>query len=151
MGSGPQPRRSRTCIKGALQRQVRRHHRGYRKLLPRRGSRESPKGGYPRTREGLSLLLRRRRLSLLLRIFRRHQHPPLGCQPRSPECSTQVRSPLYVHVGSSGLRGLPQPDSPPGIFHKTHHAQKSQKLHTECKSTTTFINKSYLTSYIHST
>ena len=36
------------------------------------------KGGYPRIREGLSLLPR---------IFRRHQHLPLGCQPRSPECS----------------------------------------------------------------
>ena len=36
------------------------------------------KGGYPRTREGLSLLPR---------IFRRHPHSPLGCQPQSPECS----------------------------------------------------------------
>ena len=36
------------------------------------------KGGYPRIRGGLSLLPR---------IFRRHQHLPLGCQPRSPECS----------------------------------------------------------------
>ena len=36
------------------------------------------KGGYPRTRKGLSLLRR---------IFRRHQHPPLGCLPASPECS----------------------------------------------------------------
>ena len=36
------------------------------------------KGGYPGTREGLSRLPR---------IFRRHQHPPFGCQPRSPECS----------------------------------------------------------------
>ena len=35
------------------------------------------KGGYPRTRGGLSLLPR---------IFRRHQHPLLGCQLRSPEC-----------------------------------------------------------------
>ena len=43
------------------------------------------KGGYPQTRG---------KLSLLPRIFRRHQHPPLGCQPWSPECSTHVRKSL---------------------------------------------------------
>ena len=42
------------------------------------------KGGYPRTRGGLSLLPR---------IFRRHQHLPLGCQPRSPECSKYSQLP----------------------------------------------------------
>ena len=39
------------------------------------------KGGYPHTKW---------ELSLLTRIFQRHQHLPLGCQPRSPECSTNV-------------------------------------------------------------
>ena len=64
------------------------------------------KGGYPQIREGLSLLPR---------IFRRHQHLPLGCQLRSPECSTLVRQSLY---DLAGLFRTPQaylPDSPPLI------------------------------------
>ena len=48
------------------------------------------KGGYPQTRG---------ELSLLPRIFRRHQHLPLGCQPQSPECSTNVRLSLYDLAG----------------------------------------------------
>ena len=48
------------------------------------------KGGYTQTRGGLSLLLR---------IFRRHQHLPLGCQPRSPECSTHFSQSLYDLAG----------------------------------------------------
>ena len=44
------------------------------------------KGGYPRTRGGLSLLPQ---------SFQRHQHLPLGCQPRSPECSTCFSQSLY--------------------------------------------------------
>ena len=47
-------------------------------------------GGYPRARWGLSLLPR---------IFRRHQHLPLGCQPRSLECSTRFRQSLYNNAG----------------------------------------------------
>ena len=53
------------------------------------------KGGYPQTRGGLSLLPR---------IFRRLQHPPLGCQSRSPECSTRFGQSL---CDSSGLRRPP--------------------------------------------
>ena len=41
------------------------------------GYTSTQEGRYPRIRGGLSLLPR---------IFRRHQHLPLGCQPRSPEC-----------------------------------------------------------------
>ena len=48
------------------------------------------KGGYPQTKG---------ELSPLSRIFRRHQHLPLGCQPRSPECSTNVLTSLYVLAG----------------------------------------------------
>ena len=48
------------------------------------------KGGYPQTRGGLSLLPR---------IFRRHQHLPLGCQPRSPECSTHFSQSLFDLAG----------------------------------------------------
>ena len=51
-------------------------------LFPRYVATRLPrKGRYPRTSEGLSLLPR---------IFRRHQHPPLRCQPRSPECSNTL-------------------------------------------------------------
>ena len=64
------------------------------------------KGGYPQTKG---------ELSPLSRIFRRHQHLPLGCQPRSPECLTNVLSPLYVLAGL--FRTLPEalPDSTPLI------------------------------------
>ena len=50
-------------------------------------------------------------MSILPRIFRRHQHLPLGCQPRSPECSTNVLTLLYVLAGL--FRTLPAslPDS----------------------------------------
>ena len=44
-------------------------------------------------------------LSLLPRIFRRHQHLPLGCQPWSPECSTRFSQSLY------DLAGLRRPPS----------------------------------------
>ena len=64
------------------------------------------KGGYPQTKG---------ELSLLPRIFRRHQHLPLGCQPWSPECSTNVLTSLYVLAGL--FRTLPAslPDSTPLI------------------------------------
>ena len=61
------------------------------------------KGGYPWNGESLSLLPR---------IFRRHQHPPIGCQPRSPVCSTTVRWPLYAHAGLFRTPWVSQPDSP---------------------------------------
>ena len=54
-------------------------------------------------------------MSLLPRIFRRHLHLPLGCQLRSPECSTRLRQSLY---NLAGLFRTPQaslPDSPPLI------------------------------------
>ena len=46
--------------------------------------------GYPQTKG---------ELSPLSRIFRRHQHLPPGCQPWSPECSTNVLTSLYVLAG----------------------------------------------------
>ena len=53
-------------------------------------------GGYTATQKGRVSRIRGG-LSLLPRIFRRHQHLPLGCQPQSPECSqyfqlTTIRS-----------------------------------------------------------
>ena len=54
-------------------------------------------------------------LSLLPRIFRGHQHLPLGCQLRSPECSTRLRQSL---CDLAGLFRTPQAslrDSPPLI------------------------------------
>ena len=48
------------------------------------------KGRVPQTRGGLSLLPQ---------IFRRHQHLPLGCQPRSPECSTRFSQSLCDLTG----------------------------------------------------
>ena len=55
----------------------------------------------------------RGRLSPHCRIFRRHQHLPPGCQPRSPECSTNILMPLYIFAGlfrtpSRTLRNLYQ-------------------------------------------
>ena len=61
------------------------------------------KGGYPQTRRGLSLLPR---------ILRRHQHPPLGCQARSPECSTHFGQSLYE---LAGLFRTPRA-SQPGLY-----------------------------------
>ena len=75
---------------------------GIRTPEPTRLSRVSPatpkcpyprlprKGGYPQLKGGLSPLCR---------IFRIHQHLPPGCQPRSPECSSNVLTPLYVLAG----------------------------------------------------
>ena len=51
-------------------------------------------------------------LSPLCRIFRRHQHLPFGCQPRSPECSTK-------RPNASLRPRLTLPDSaglPPGLY-----------------------------------
>ena len=64
------------------------------------------KGGYPQTRGGLSLLPR---------IFRRHQHLPLQCQLRSPECSTRFRQSLYDLVGLFRTPQASLPYSPPLI------------------------------------
>ena len=55
------------------------------------------KGGYPRTKGGLSLLPW---------IFWRHQHLPLGCQLRSPKCDLTMR-PRRTLPDSVGL--------PPGL------------------------------------
>ena len=49
-------------------------------ITKRKTTRIPRKSGFPKTRGALSLLPR---------IFRRHQHLPLGCQLRSPECSTR--------------------------------------------------------------
>ena len=53
-------------------------------------------------------------LSLFPRIFRRHQHPPLGCQPRSPEFSTVGQS-LYDLAGLFRTPQASLPDSTPLI------------------------------------
>ena len=85
-------------------------------------------GGYPRTRETLSLLPR---------IFWRHQHPALGCQPRSPECSTTVRSPLYAHAGLFRTPWVSQPDSPQvrsGTSEMSHFSLGYTKLRRCCAS-----------------
>ena len=78
---------------------------GFPLAIPERKTTRLPrKGGYPQTRGGLSLLPR---------IFRRHQHLPLGCQLRSPECSTRFSQSL---CDLAGLFRTPQaslPDSPP--------------------------------------
>ena len=71
--------------------------------IPIRNTTRLPrKGGYPRTRGGLSLLPR---------IFRRHQHLPLGCQPRSPECPTHFNQTLWDLAGLCRL--------PPGLSSTT--------------------------------
>ena len=64
------------------------------------------KGGYPQTRG---------ELSLLPRIFRRHQHLPLGCQLWSPECSTNVSKSLYDIAGLFRTPPASLPDSTPLI------------------------------------
>ena len=56
------------------------------------------KGGYPRTREGLSLLLR---------IFRRHQHPPIGLSRGHRNVPHKSDHRHISTPDSSGLRGLP--------------------------------------------
>ena len=66
------------------------------------------KGGYPQTKG---------ELSPLSQIFRRHQHLPLGCQPLSPECSTNVLTSLYVLAGL--FRTLPA-SLPPYTHTHTH-------------------------------
>ena len=60
------------------------------------------KSGYPQTRE---------ELSLLPRIFRRHQHLPHGCQLWSPECSTNVLTSLYDLTGLFRTPPASLPDS----------------------------------------
>ena len=64
------------------------------------------KGGYPQTGG---------ELSLLPRIFWTHQHLPLGCQPRSPECSTCLRQSLYDLAGLFRTPQASLPDSTPLI------------------------------------
>ena len=72
--------------------------------IPERMTTRLPrKGGYPQTRGGLSLLPR---------IFRRHQHLPLGCQLRSPECSTRFSQSLYDLAGLFRTPQASLPDSP---------------------------------------
>ena len=64
---------------------------GFPLAIPERRTTCIPrKGGYPQTRGGLSLLPR---------IFHRHQHLSPGCQLWSPECSTRFSQSLYDLVG----------------------------------------------------
>ena len=78
------------------------------------------KGGYSRIREGQSLPLR---------ISRWHQHPPIGCQPWSPECPTQVKPQPYVHAGLSRTPRTPQLKSPQVRSGSSEMAHPSPRTH----------------------
>ena len=61
------------------------------------------KGGYPQ--------LLRKRLTLLPGLVRRPRHLPLGCQPRSPECSTHDSLSIYRNAELFWTRHTSLPDS----------------------------------------
>ena len=104
---------------------------GFPLAMPERNTtRLTRKGGYPQTREGGG-----GGLSLLPLIFRSHQHLPLGCQPRSPECSTRFNQSL---CDLARLFRTPQaslPDSPPLqwiLSVKTHSSLGKTSLRRSC-------------------
>ena len=63
--------------------------------------------------------------------------PPLGCQPRSPECSTTIRSPLCAHARLSRTPWVSQPDSPQvrsGTSEMSHFSLGYTKWRRSCAS-----------------
>ena len=98
--------------------------------IPERMTTRLPrKGGYPQTRGG--------GLSLVPRIFRRHQHLPLGCQPRSLECSTRFSQSLYDLARLARTLYASQPDSPMlkwVLSAKTHFSPGQAKSRRSCAS-----------------
>ena len=100
---------------------------GFLLAIPERNTTRLPrKRGYPQTRGGLSLLPR---------IFRRHQHLPLGCQPRSPECSTRFSQSLYDLAGLFRTLQASLSDSPPLqwiLSLKTHSSLGKTSLRRSC-------------------
>ena len=61
--------------------------------------------------------------------------PPTGRQPRSPECSTQVKSQLYIHAGLFRTPRTSQPNSPQvrsGTSEMAHFSFGYTKLCCSC-------------------